>query len=198
MRDGVFAFSVLAILAASSCGNSGPNQKESAAVPPNSEKVVTISSNELMRRLAGTVGRYQIFLTGQKALKLDTATGQTWVLEGSQRKPLSAEPSKADTATGETWVLEGSRWKPLSAEPSKADLETQQKIRTVVEEAVQPLIAVRSYNPATQRLEAVTDAERRRRIESIVQEALKRFHDLNIADKPMTIILPSGKKVVIE
>ena len=173
MRDGVFAFSVLAILAASSCGNSGPNQKESAAVPPNSEKVVTISSNELMRRLAGTVGRYQIFLTGQKALKLDTATGQTWVLEGSQRKPLSAEPSKAD-------------------------LETQQKIRTVVEEAVQPLIAVRSYNPATQRLEAVTDAERRRRIESIVQEALKRFHDLNIADKPMTIILPSGKKVVIE
>jgi hypothetical protein len=112
MRLTIFAIIVLALLAASGCDSGSRNQKDQAVAPPNSAKNVTsdrprgedltkLSDEELARRLAGgsipqPPGRYQILSTGQKTLKLDTATGETWALENSQWKPLSTAPAKAN------------------------------------------------------------------------------------------------------
>lgn len=143
MRLGVLAICALAIVAASGCDSGNQNQKTQSVGPSASLQ---------------PVGRYQILLTGQKALKLDTATGLTWALEASG-------------------------WKSLGTEPSKTDSETLQKVRTVVEQAVQPLIPVSSYNDNTKRLDAVTEAEKKRQIEKIVQQALKKFDELNVVDE---------------
>jgi len=42
------------------------------------------------------VGRYQMLATGMKVLKLDTATGQTWVLGDSGWRPLNTEQDTID------------------------------------------------------------------------------------------------------
>jgi hypothetical protein len=52
------------------------------------------------------------------------------------------------------------------------------RIRTVVERAITPLIAVEVYHPQTGRLDKVTQAEKERQVQAIVQQALGAYGSL--------------------
>jgi hypothetical protein len=118
MRLAALAICSLAILAVPGCDSGNQNhgtQPESKAAdgkPKTAEEYLAHVAAESARSSAGdkspqTVGRFQILVTGQRVLKLDTATGQTWaLLEDSRWKFLSTLPSKAwedEAGLAELW-----------------------------------------------------------------------------------------------
>jgi hypothetical protein len=83
MHVGVFAIGILVILAASSCDSIKPR-------PDPPDQVV----NRLIEKYRdGPIGRWQILAMDKQIVKLDTMTGETWALKGSQWEPLVAVPA---------------------------------------------------------------------------------------------------------
>jgi len=100
---------------------------------------------------------------------------------------------KIDTVTGHTWFLDAAdSWRPSPDSPC-TETAVEARIRTVVERAVEPLIAgIKVYNPKTQQFDKLGGAEARQRIETIVQEALGTYGTLQ--RDPLGILEPQNEK----
>ena len=99
-------------------------------------------------------GRYQMVSTPTKLLKLDTATGQTWFLD-------------ADSV-----------WKPLANADS-----TENKARIIAEFVAQSLIATKTYNQNTGRLDAVTKAQEKEMVDAAVKQAFDAYEHPKTAEQ---------------
>jgi hypothetical protein len=162
MRPGIPFLLLMTVFSGCNVPNASRDEKRS----PSQEDLSKVPTDELIRRLADTAGgtrtgRYQVIVAKANTFKFDTATGSTWVFDE-----------------------QSTSWKALPDTPF-TDASVEARIRTVVERAVTPLIAEMVYNPQTRQLDKVSQAEKKRRIQAIVQQALGDYG--NLKNDPLAI-----------
>jgi hypothetical protein len=121
------------------------------------------------------VGRFQTVVTGTKTLKVDTANGQTWILDTD------------------------SVWKTLPTDGS-----AENKTRVVAELVAEFL--TKSFNTSTGQLEALSETEKKRRIDEVVKQALDTYEHPKTAEQYLRIrgvpkvgyAVPGGKVTNVE
>jgi hypothetical protein len=101
-----------------------------------------------------SVGRYQMATTATKTLKLDTVTGQTWLLD-------------ADSV-----------WKPLANADSP-----ENKTRVIAELVAESLIATMRYNPNSHKVETVTEVEKKQMVDAAVKQAFDAYDHPKTAEQ---------------
>lgn len=152
-----------------------------------------ISCDGTVRTAQSSGNQYEILTAQGRTLKLNTVTGQTWLLdEDSIWKPVSENAERSDSSRRSYTGPPLSSFEHGAPGCAAPGLNAQQ-LGSIVEAAVEPLIAAAKYNPKTQQLEPMSADARNLEIQSAVKRAFAAYSRIQPQfnpDDPLGVLPP--------